>query len=154
MKKYDIMWNDPIVLLINPLKQRRNYTFLITLCTINIIFPFKLTANLTSKCKQNKWSFIGELHFITLNYTSNYTLHHKFFEYTFCTLNHNPCYTLYLNVKFAVNLNGKVWYHVKLPNCPSSQSIKTKKKLHFLDYTLHHKHYISIQVNDKLNIKV
>ena len=49
-----------------------------------------------------------ELHFITLNYTPNYTLHHKLFECTFCTLIYNYCYTLHPDIKFVVNLDGKV----------------------------------------------
>ena len=46
------------------------------------------------------------------------------------------------------------------PIDPLLNPLKTNKKLHFitlnytLDYTLHHKHYISIQVNGKLNIGV
>ena len=46
---------------------------------------------------------LRKLHFITLNYTSYYTLHSKLFECTFRTLNYNPCYILHLNVKFAIN---------------------------------------------------
>ena len=30
----------------------------------------------------------------------------KLFEYTFCTLNYNSCYTLHHDVKFSVNLDG------------------------------------------------
>ena len=48
---------------------------------------------------------MGKLHFITLNYTSCYTLHHKFFEYMFCTLNYDLCYTLYPAIKFAIDLD-------------------------------------------------
>ena len=48
-------------------------------------------------------------------------------------LNYDPCYTLHLDVKFAVNLNGKVWYHMKWLNYPSSQSIKNKEEI-----TLYH----------------
>ena len=77
--------------------------------------------------------FKGELHFIILNYAINYTLHHKLFKYTFCTIVYDLCYTLHPNVKFAVNLNGKVWHHVKWPNCPSSQPITNKEKI-----TLYH----------------
>ena len=62
---------------------------------------------------------LGKLHFITLNYTLNYTLYHKLFECMFCTLNYDPYYTLHLEVKFAVNLDGKVEHHMKIPNCPS-----------------------------------
>ena len=37
--------------------------------------------------------------------------------------------TLYPNIKFDVNLDGKIWYYVKRPNYPSSQSIKKKWKI-------------------------
>ena len=56
---------------------------------------------------------MGELHFTILNYTLNYTFHHKLFKRTFCTLNYNICYTLHPDIKFAVNLDGKVYHHVK-----------------------------------------
>ena len=49
-----------------------------------------------------------KLHFTTSNYTSCYTLHHKLFECTFYTLNYEPCYTLHPDVKFAINLDGKI----------------------------------------------
>ena len=62
---------------------------------------------------------LGKLRFTNLNYTSDYTLDHKLFECMFCTLNYDPYYTLHLEVKFAVNLDGKVELRVKIPNCPS-----------------------------------
>ena len=34
--------------------------------------------------------------------------------------------TLYPNIKFDVNLDGKICHYVKRPNYPSSQSIKNK----------------------------
>ena len=84
----------------------------------------------------------------TLNYTSCYTLHHKFFEYTFCTINYDPYYTLHHDVKFAVNLDAKIWHHIKRPNCLSSHCLKNdKNKLYFttlkytLYYTLHPKFF-------------
>ena len=40
-----------------------------------------------------------------LNSVNIYMLHSEIFEYTFCTLNNNICYTLHPNVKFAVNLD-------------------------------------------------
>ena len=49
-----------------------------------------------------------KIHFSTLNYTSCYTLHLKLFECMFCTLNYDPYYTLHLDVKFAINLDGKI----------------------------------------------
>ena len=62
-------------------------------------------------------SFWEKLQVITLNYTLNYTLHHKLLE---CILNYDPCYTLHIDIKFAINFNGKLWHNVKRPNCPSS----------------------------------
>ena len=47
------------------------------------------------------------MHFTTLNYTPNFTLHPKLFKCTFCILNYDHCYTLHHNVKFAVMLDGK-----------------------------------------------
>ena len=58
-------------------------------------------------------NLMGELYFTILNYTLNYTFHHKLFERTFCTINYNICYTLHPDIKFAVNLDGKVYHHVK-----------------------------------------
>ena len=49
-----------------------------------------------------------ELHFITLNYTSYYTLYPKLFKRTYCTLNYDSCYTLHTDIKFAINLDKKV----------------------------------------------
>ena len=37
----------------------------------------------------------GKLYFTSLNFTTYYTLHPKFFECTFFTLNFNHCYTLH-----------------------------------------------------------
>jgi len=51
---------------------------------------------------------LGKLHFTTLNYTFNYTLYHKPFECMFCTIKYDHCYTLHLNIKFAVNLDRKI----------------------------------------------
>ena len=66
---------------------------------------------------------------ITLNYISDYTLHSKLFKCTLCTLNYDCYYTLHSDVKFAVNIDGKVWYQVKRPNCPYSQSLKNKEEI-------------------------
>ena len=46
-----------------------------------------------------------KLHFITLNYTSYYTLNPKLFKCMFCIPNYNSCYTLLLDVKFVVNFD-------------------------------------------------
>ena len=55
-----------------------------------------------------------KLHFIILNYNPYYTSHSKFFECRFCTLNYDSCYTLYLDIKFAIYLDGNpnLWYKV------------------------------------------
>ena len=73
--------------------------------------------------------FLEKLYFTILNYTFDYTLHHKLFKCTFYTLNYDYCYTLYPNIKFTINLNGKVWHHVKIPNCSFSQSFKNKREI-------------------------
>ena len=73
---------------------------------------------------------LEELHFITLNYTSYYTLYLKLFKRTYCTINYDPCYTLHTDVKFAINLDRKVW-HVKSLNGTSSQSFKNKEEITF-----------------------
>ena len=61
----------------------------------------------------------------------------SFLNAHFAPLNYDTCYTLHPNVKFAVNLDGKVWHHVKRPNCPLLNPLKTNRKLHFtnLKYT-------------------
>ena len=72
-------------------------------------------------------------------------LHLKFFEYIFYTLNYDICYTLHVEVKFAVNLDKKRWHHMKIYNAPLQNPLKTKDKLHFtilnytLNYIFHHK---------------
>ena len=75
----------------------------------------------------------GEITLYHSKYTLDYTLHPKFFECTFYILNYDHCYTLYSDIKFAVNLNGKIWYNVKWHNCSSSQFIKNKEEI-----TLYH----------------
>ena len=72
---------------------------------------------------------MGKLHFITLNYISFYTLDPKLFECIFCTLNYDHCYILHIVIKFSVNLDEKIWHHVKRLNCTSSQSIKNKEEI-------------------------
>ena len=64
-----------------------------------------------------KWKKISEeavlvyfkknLHFIILNYILNHILRPKFFEGMFYTLKYDHCYTLYIDIKFAINLDGK-----------------------------------------------
>ena len=54
--------------------------------------------------------FMGKLHFTILNYTPDYILHHKLFEYTFYTINYYICYTLHYDVNFIVMLDGNLEY--------------------------------------------
>ena len=54
-----------------------------------------------------------KLHLTILNYTSYYTFHHKFFKYTFCTLNYDSCYTLQDDVKLAFNFDGNPKFRVQ-----------------------------------------
>ena len=57
----------------------------------------------------------------------------KLFECIFYTINYNICYSLHPDIMFVINLDGKVWHHMKLANCPSSQSLKNKEEI-----TLYH----------------
>ena len=41
-------------------------------------------------------------------------------------LNYDHCYTLHSDIKFVVNLNRKIWNHLKRPNCLSFQSYVLK----------------------------
>ena len=89
---------------------------------------------ISSSNNEFDWSFslahlLGKLHFITLNYTSNYTLDPKLFECSFCTLNYDYCYTLHPDIRFVVNLDGKIWHNMKRTNDPSSQSVKNNGKI-------------------------
>ena len=81
--------------------------------------------------------FLRKLYFTTLNYTPYYTLHHKLFECTVCSLHYDFCYTLYPNVNFTVKLNKNMkhvtckcvllkWHKLKRWKTPSFQSIKNK----------------------------
>ena len=76
--------------------------------TITFVDIIVISTNVTFKRKIVDFQKNGVLHFTTLNYTLDYTLHHKLFECIFCILNYNPCYTLHPNVKFAINLDRKV----------------------------------------------
>ena len=76
--------------------------------TVTFVDIIVISTNVTFKRKIVAFQKNGELHFITLNYISDYTLHHKLFECTFSILNYEPYYTLHPDVKFAVNLDGKV----------------------------------------------
>ena len=96
-----------------------------------------------SKCYNYQLSIIknkikkGKLHFTTLNYTLDYTLHTKLFECSICTLNYDTCYTLHPDISFTVILDRTFmhmthtciflrWNKVKRQKHYSSQSIKTK----------------------------
>ena len=88
-----------------------------------------------------------QLHFASLNFSNAW----------FYILNYDHCYTLHSDIKFAVNLDGKVWKDLiaSLPNL-----LNIKEKLYFTtlnyipNYILHPKLWIFIQVNSKLNVKV
>ena len=54
---------------------------------------------------------LGKLHFTTLNYALNYTLHHKLSNCTFCTINYHTYHTLHPDVIFAVIFN-RILLHV------------------------------------------
>ena len=98
---------------------------------------------------------------IKLYYHKLYTQLHlaplNFLNAQFYILNYDHCYPLYSDIKFAVNLDGKIWKDLiaSLPNL-----LKIKKKLHFTtlnyssNYILHPKLWIFIQINIKLNVEV
>ena len=81
----------------------------------------------------------GKLHFTTLNYPLDYTLHSKLFDCTFCTLNYHIYHALHPDVIFTV-IFTKILLHVtstcfllklnkvKRLKQPSSKSIKTKPR--------------------------
>ena len=81
----------------------------------------------------------GKLHFTTLNYALDYTLHPKLSDCTLCTLNYHTYHTLHFGVIFAVIFNRILlhvtstcfllrWNKVKRLKYPSLKSIKTKLK--------------------------
>ena len=85
-------------------------------------------------------SFSGKLHFTTLNYALDYTLHPKLSDCTLCTLNYYTYHILHPNVIVAVIFNKILlhvistcfllrWNKVKILKYPSSKSIKTKPKI-------------------------
>ena len=88
-----------------------------------------------------------QLHFAPLNFSNAW----------FYILNYDHCYTLHSDIKFIINLDGKIWKYLI---ASLSNLLKIKKKLHFtiLNYTpnyiLHPKLWIFIQVNSKLNVEV
>ena len=67
----------------------------------------RLLLTITNEKKNNfNCKFKGKLHFTTLNYTPDYTLHHKLFKCTISTLNYYAYYTLHPDVSFSVKLDG------------------------------------------------
>ena len=88
----------------------------------------------------NHLNFLKKLHFTTLNYALDYSLHHKQSDCTLCILNYHTYHTLHLDVIFAVIFNKILlhvtnmcfllrWNNVKRLKHPSSKSIKTKSKI-------------------------
>ena len=80
-----------------------------------------------------------KLHFTTLNYALDYTLHPKLSNYILCILNYHTYHALHPNVIFAIIFNRILlhvtstcfllkWNKVKRLKQPSSNSIKTKPK--------------------------
>ena len=80
---------------------------------------------------------MGKLHFITLNYVSDYTFHLKLFKCTLCTLTYHTYHTLHPNVIFAIIFNRILlhmtstcillrWNKFKRLKHHISRSIKTK----------------------------
>ena len=94
---------------------------------------------------------LGKLHFITLNYALDYTLHPKLFKRTLCTLNYHTYYTLHHGIIFAVIFN-EILLHMtntcfllrrnklKKPKYPSSKSIKTKHNFFHISLSRMHTH--------------
>ena len=81
----------------------------------------------------------GKLHFTTLNYLLDYTLHPKLSNCTFYTINYHIYHILHPGVIFTVIFNRILlhvtstcfllrWNKVKRLKEPSSKSIKTKPK--------------------------
>ena len=76
------------------------------------------------------------MHFTTLNYALDYTLHPKLFKRILCILNYHTYYILHPGIIFAVIFNGILlhmtstcflqWNKLKKQKYPSSKSTKTK----------------------------
>ena len=71
----------------------------------------QVETELGSKLKGRK---PGKLHFTTLNYTLDHTLHHKLFKYTLCIINYHTYYTLHPTITF------------QRPKTPFLKNIKNK----------------------------
>ena len=69
------------------------------LCVTYVLLMLSISTNIFFK---------GKLHFTTLNYTLDYTLHFKLFECTFYILNYDICYTLHSIVSFTIKLDGNL----------------------------------------------
>ena len=97
-------------------------------------FPPRVGGRKKERKKKRK------LHFTTLNYALDYTLHPKLSDCTLCTLNYYTYHILHPNVIVAVIFNKILlhvistcfllrWNKVKILKYPSSKSIKTKPKI-------------------------
>ena len=101
-----------------------------------LAFCSSLLFLLSSGSAQKAPNYIlGKLHFTTLTYAPDYTLHSKLFKCTICAVNFDYCYTLHLDVNFIIKLDENIkhvictcillkWHKLKRPKPPSSQSIK------------------------------
>ena len=112
---------------------------------------------------------MGKLHFITLNYPLNYTLHHKLSDCTLCTLNYHTYHALHPGVIFTVIFNRILlhvtstcfllrWNKVKRLKHPFSKLIKTKLKFFHISLYLTwghplHLHYFYIQKKKHANLE-
>ena len=90
----------------------------------------------------------GKLHFTTLNYALDYTLHPKLYDCTLCTLNYYTYHALHPDVIFAIIFNTILlhvtstcfllrWNKVKRLKQPFSNSIKTKPKFFLICLVSH-----------------
>ena len=115
------------------------------------IFTFLISTSFGQKCR-------GKLHFTTLNYPLDYTLHSKLSDCTLCTLNYHTYHALHPGVIFTVIFNRILlhvtstcfllrWNKVKRLKHPSSKLIKTKLKFFYISLYLTwghplHLHYL------------
>ena len=90
---------------------------------------------------------MGKLHFTTLNYPLDYTLHPKLSDCTLCTLNYHTYHALHPGVIFTVIFNRILlrvtstcfllrWNKFKRLKHPSSKLIKTKLKFFYISLYL------------------
>ena len=90
---------------------------------------------------------LEKLHFTTLNYPLDYTLHPKLSDCTLCTLNYHTYHALHPGVIFTVIFNRILlhvtstcfllrWNKVKRLKHPSSKLIKTKLKFFYISLYL------------------